>query len=1472
MLATWAHRLAAFIAALCPCFTLASYSETVREISLRRLEAHVRKLSSETRLGTPNESLERYIIGPDGLGFIGNVVKETYPLSVPNPTAYAALRAGAETIRIYPLWPNGVRTSSCQVTGNLIYARDGTLAQFDGLNVRDAIVLLDFASGQNWRNAARLGARAVLFLEPDSATRAEGEEKWSMLPLNMPRFWVPKSSADKVLSLVGEEVHVDSNQEWLSKDGANYWTVIPGSDPKLRDEFILICAYVDAISVVPGLAPGAEQACGAAALFEVGRALKRFGTKRSVILLLTSGHFQAMQGIRHFIENRFRDNWKATGGQPPHFAFTLDLSSRYTGFAAQGYGWWVEYRGENVENERAIARYLRERMPDIAAALRLPPEELFADAISNPDGRHWKNHVPGRFAAQAEIFNLASINALTFITSEDSRLIQDAPFDTWDKVHFGNLATQARTITCLLLHAANDPSDESIRDAPVAPYRGGSNPRRMSLMSGFATISGRVLTFDPRRSFLPDTPVPGALVTMPSKYRSYMGVRGLTVTHAAGNNARYSFFGVPPVTNYIPAMRSEVFVLAYKLDEVDAIRFAVDYTSQLDFTTSFKVTTAYRETPIIVFECEQIDFYGLVDPHTLRPLRNFMVLDARSDSWPRQGFFEVDMSERRLESYTEDALVYFSLPDTRIKLLAFGPTGEIRLLLSNSSSDNPIGKGYLPTDISGTLHQRGAPTVFPNLTLQSAIDVYAINEWRLTSLRKYNIVNSGLDRLQRLAKEDIELSQAALGSLDYTASERHAFAAAGFALQAHPKVLAETKDVLNGLLFYLALLLPFAYFAERLIFHAKKLSHQIIYASMIFLASFGLLRLLHPAFDLTGQTIMIFIAFTMGALSLLVMVFVTGKFESGLHKLQQAQDGVHTEKAARVGVALTALSIGLGSMRRRKARTALTCITLVLVTFIVLSFTSVVSDLRFNQVDAPGVPRYTGILLRDKTFEPLDDASYRKLSAEFLGEAVVARRVWFFGAEIGAQSVLSVRSGQRRAEITAAVGMDSQEANILRPQESLLSGGRWFHDNERDVAILPQSIAERLDIRPEDVGVATVTFGGTDHVVIGIARDVDLNNIIDLDDESMLPANFTQSQQLRQQGQGGDEAFRNFVRLDASQVVIVPAQSLIALGADIRSIAVGFPTQESTTVAMNRIMPRVGLNLYASALGKSGPEIRRFSTVAASHSRGVELVIIPLAMAAIIVLNTMIASVIERRREIGIFSAVGLAPKQIAALFLAESLVYAVIGAFSGYLLAQIFATVSHATGWFAGLSLNYGSLSAVLATMLVVLIVLLSAIYPANIAKKIATPAGSEDWHVSPPDGDNWSLTLPFTVSKSHAGGLAQFYGQWLSSFQDHAIGELVTADVEHGAEGDDFYAKARCWLAPFDLGVQQEFEIRFRPTDISNIHEISLEIKRISGDPEHWETLNKRFFQSLRKQFLIWRTLTNEQKAPYLLPIHAQ
>ena len=56
----------------------------------------------------------------------------------------------------------------------------------DGLNVEGAAVLMDFNSGDAWVNAAQLGAKAIVFVEPDSTVYLEGEKKFLSLPLDVP--------------------------------------------------------------------------------------------------------------------------------------------------------------------------------------------------------------------------------------------------------------------------------------------------------------------------------------------------------------------------------------------------------------------------------------------------------------------------------------------------------------------------------------------------------------------------------------------------------------------------------------------------------------------------------------------------------------------------------------------------------------------------------------------------------------------------------------------------------------------------------------------------------------------------------------------------------------------------------------------------------------------------------------------------------------------------------------------------------------------------------------------------------------------------------------------------------------------------------------------------------------------------------------------------------------------------------------
>jgi hypothetical protein len=182
------------------------------------------------------------------------------------------------------------------------------------------------------------------------------------------------------------------------------------------------------------------------------------------------------------------------------------------------------------------------------------------------------------------------------------------------------------------------------------------------------------------------------------------------------------------------------------------------------------------------------------------------------------------------------------------------------------------------------------------------------------------------------------------------------------------------------------------------------------------------------------------------------------------------------------------------------------------------------------------------------------------------------------------------------------------------------------------------------------------------------------------------------------------------------------------------------------------------------------------------------------------------------------------------------------------------------------GLTLNYSSLSAVYATLIVVAVVLLSTLYPAKRAQQIATPSGDGEWAAEGPTGDDWAISLPFTVSQSHASALSLFYCEWLRAYEDYNIGDFVTENVRTSVSEGEYRTEAKCWLAPFDLGVQQEMALIFKPTQMSDVYSVNLALHRESGDPENWETLNRRFLKALRKQFLVWRTLSPDEKLPYL------
>jgi hypothetical protein len=58
----------------------------------------------------------------------------------------------------------------------------------------------------------------------------------------------------------------------------------------------------------------------------------------------------------------------------------------------------------------------------------------------------------------------------------------------------------------------------------------------------------------------------------------------------------------------------------------------------------------------------------------------------------------------------------------------------------------------------------------------------------------------------------------------------------------------------------------------------------------------------------------------------------------------------------------------------------------------------------------------------------------------------------------------------------------------------------------------------------------------------------------------------------------------------------------------------------------------------------------------------------------------------------------------------------------------------------------------------------------------------------------------------------------------------------------------------------------IEIVPTEYEGVYDIRLTLTRLSGDIANWKRVNRRFLNILRKQFLIWRTLPQEQRERYM------
>ncbi len=640
-----------------------------------------------------------------------NVSEESFPVTVPiDNGAYVQAAGLPKPLALQPLWPNLVRTSTLPVAGingPLIYAERGELRNFRGKPVEGSIVLLDFNCGTEWLNAARLGAKAIIFVEPTETMRGESESKFIGIPVAVPRFWISRADAaalqSAALTTPNFTVHLACDNPWQVGTSSNIVGTIHGTGP-MADQNVVIESYYDSMSVVPTQAPGAESADGMASLLELARAFKANPPKRTVLFVACGAHFLGIQGARTFIDQHL-DDWRPVSGMDSvsHTLFHqplpdrtnvllfsgLDLTSQTSSVGVFYKGVFYDYR-EDVQGDFSdIGRTMRENAEKIGQTLGFDPATAFADGVNGANGKSWRNYLPGRFAFDAEAATMAGGKGVTFATTDDARQQTDTPADTLAHVNIINLADQTQLLACQYWHLLNDTNDPNQLSpdsaASLMPVPTWPAWTRQGLRLGFSKLTGRVLVFEPERNFVPDLPIADSLAVVNNSSKTMMGVRGNLVqaTEGGPTNATFTFTGLPIVISNGSGLRAgaggNVQINAYHIHTTDddgGTRGDIDYAPDqgvngaANYPTAFDLTSDLKQTQVIVFPCVATSIYDLIDQQALKTLTGVSVYDGATDGEPRQYGFILAGSEPGV-SYVEDVAVLFSTPgaDTRLKVV-----------------------------------------------------------------------------------------------------------------------------------------------------------------------------------------------------------------------------------------------------------------------------------------------------------------------------------------------------------------------------------------------------------------------------------------------------------------------------------------------------------------------------------------------------------------------------------------------------------------------------------------------------------------------------------------------------------------------------------------------------------------------------------------------------------------------------------
>ncbi|MEM0328066.1 MAG: FtsX-like permease family protein [Thermoproteota archaeon] len=1400
---------------------------------------------------------------------LSNVSYQYYNVTVPIDYGTSIVVHSKEDIKLpaYSVWPNGVAATFVNVTGNLVYARSGEWEDFNGKKINGSIVMLDFNSQNHWLRAAELGAKAVIFIEPnDTSTYESNLKKLNYLPLVFPRVYVNKTEASLLLSILSKDeivtVSISSNMTYEKRMAKNIIGFVNGvdPDPSVRDQIVILFAHYDSFSVVPAVAPGAGEAFGIATLLELAKFYAKNPLPRTLMFVAFSGDGENVLGSREFMGNIVWKEENLTLASRFVSALGFDITPENNkvalGFSFIGsqdvYNWYSAYYQEFISNMSVLwqSLYGNASVSSVEGYPGQLPTMISPVSLISSD------------ASDADLLGRTGIPTSFIYTAHCWYSYRGTPIDTLSKYGSlssieNNLKPQLEAIFSNVYLLAHSLPTKIMQPFSVSFAR---YPRGATVVQGggFGLLVGQIVEYNMTSGWF--VPVANSIVLV----RPALGSSSYVTPYVTftDKNGTFYYFGAIPIQRANYPYIIEAYVIDKSTNNIvygpDFGSYTSSYNNIIQIPIEGNLGSFNHPRPFVIFKGSSIALYSILATQPLSSSLGFYstqiqfvpttvqasisVNDIRTHAPPDHYSFIVEGST---------ALV-FSSPSIPIEIIVRSQISQAPLLiLTNASENYPEGYGFR----SSMSHQIS----ITNSPFKYAKNLYELNTFRLLDAHSKNLHTGGEDYHIQAANALQEASDA-LNNYQYNLFYTKSIEAWTLERQVYQLTMDSINGAISTTTFFYALLIPFAFVSEGLLFSYSDTSKKFLAMSLIFFLLLGVLFVFHPGFELASSIYVSLLGLTILIFILPVTLILVSNALNFLKEIRIKLIGEHYAGVSKGSAILTSFNIGVSQMKKRKLRTALTIVSLIITTSSFVMFTSLYPYTVIKGYPKVGQAFYQGIYLRDLMYSSLNVEFLGFLKAKFNSSVIVSPRAVLYPPSSLISSgfnLFSESNSTLKARVFAVYGVTSEEGNIVGWSKFLLDGS-WFNSCNTKVAILPDTIAKKLNVKVGD----EVSLEGLPLTVVGILNSDEADKILDLDQNPATPRDL--------------RVITGIGFFSTKDILFVPYDLAVALGGNFYAATITFKNVNQIQNATLSLAKQVNLQIYATSELGNKSEIYLYSIAKGVESYGYSMFFLPLAILSLVIIDMVLSTVFERSKEIGVLGAVGLSPLHIIGLFLGEIVTYALVSAVIGYAVGIVLLQVLIHYGSFLpiGFYPNYSSYFAVITVSVIMLAVLVPSLYPLYQASKMVTPSLERKWSIpTKPIGNQWVIPIPFVfLDELEVHGVLMFILEYFKTFTIEGSGMpfvIKSASFEETSTNQEKIKQivTTMHIAPFPAGINQELRVTISFSPKENRWFTTLNILKLTGQQNLWEKSNYVVADAIRKQFLQWRGLPPEMKRKYMV-----